>query len=158
MSFELFKAGKPVIVNCGTYAYQCKERSFFRSTAAHNTVLINGEEQSQCWGAFRLAKRCSVKVVDVTGNSIVMQMTDQKGKVVTRNIMLGDELVVKDESNGNELMGYLHLLDNIKMKVNVTTQIEIQCYAFEYGLYNLIKCKKYTGRNKILVNLKTENS
>ena len=28
MSFELFRAGKPVIVNCGTYAYQCKERSF----------------------------------------------------------------------------------------------------------------------------------
>lgn len=52
MSFELFKDGKPVIVNCGTYAYQCKERGFFRSTAAHNTVMADGTEQSQCWGLF----------------------------------------------------------------------------------------------------------
>lgn len=27
------------------YAYQCKERSFFRSTAAHNTVMVEGVEQ-----------------------------------------------------------------------------------------------------------------
>lgn len=149
MSFELFKAGKPVIVNCGTYAYQCKERSFFRSTAAHNTVMINGEEQSQCWGAFRLAKRCSVKVVDVTGNSIVMQMTDQKGKVVTRNIMLGDELVVKDKAIGNNLTGYIHLLEDLKYRVKGSNEYIDYLYAYDYGNKRLISTIKYKNQEMI---------
>ena len=85
MSFELFKTGKPVIVNCGTYAYQCKERSFFRSTAAHNTVMVNDTEQSQCWGAFRMAKRSKVNVVSVSEKSIVIELMDQRGQTVKKN-------------------------------------------------------------------------
>lgn len=90
MSFELFKAGKPVIVNCGTYAYQCKERSFFRSTAAHNTVMVNDTEQSQCWGAFRMAKRSKVNVVRVSENSIVIELMNQRGLAVKELFSLKD--------------------------------------------------------------------
>ena len=97
MSFELFKAGKPVIVNCGTYAYQCKERSFFRSTAAHNTVMVNDTEQSQCWGAFRMAKRSKVNVVSVSENSIVIELIDQCGQAVKRTIQLEKNMKVTDE-------------------------------------------------------------
>ena len=110
MSFELFCDGKPVVVNCGTYAYQCKERSFFRSTAAHNTVMVDGTEQSQCWGAFRLAKRSSTKVLNVTDDSITMEMTDQKGQKVKRTIRLSIEgISVTDNSEGNNLLSFAHI-------------------------------------------------
>ena len=49
MSFELFRDGIPFLVNCGTYAYQCDNRSWFRSTQAHNTVQAYGTEQSEIW-------------------------------------------------------------------------------------------------------------
>ena len=59
LSFELSWAGKPLFVNSGTYEYQGDLRKYFRKTCAHNTVVINGHEQSQCWGGFRVAKRIS---------------------------------------------------------------------------------------------------
>lgn len=58
LSFELSINGSPFIVNSGTYRYESGEwRDYFRSTKAHNTVSISGQEQSQFWGSFRVAKR-----------------------------------------------------------------------------------------------------
>ena len=58
LSFELSLYNNPTIVNSGTYMYKKgKWRDYFRSTKAHNTVLINDNEQSQCWSSFRVAKR-----------------------------------------------------------------------------------------------------
>lgn len=64
LSFELSCGGRPVFVNSGTGQYQGTLRPYFRSTAAHNTVVIDGEEQSQCWGEHRVAQRIS----EVSGN------------------------------------------------------------------------------------------
>ena len=47
LSFELCMDGKPVIIDPGTYCYtgNIELRRLFRSTAYHNTVVINSEEQ-----------------------------------------------------------------------------------------------------------------
>jgi uncharacterized heparinase superfamily protein len=57
LSYELFLAGTRFIVNSGVYAYQGPDRHSFRSTAAHNTVRIDGEEQHEIWAVFRVARR-----------------------------------------------------------------------------------------------------
>lgn len=57
LSYEMSVAGKRFIVNSGTYAYEGPERHWFRSTAAHNTVRIDGEEQHEIWAKFRVARR-----------------------------------------------------------------------------------------------------
>lgn len=58
LSYEYFLNGSKVITNCGNFDYEMSdERRFARSTAAHNTVVIDGEEQSEVWGAFRVARR-----------------------------------------------------------------------------------------------------
>ena len=134
MSYELFYDGEPTVVNCGTYAYQCKERSFFRSTAAHNTVMVEGTEQSQCWGAFRLAKRSSTRVLNVTEDFITMEMTDQKGHKVKRTITLSDSLTVRDESEGNNLLSYVHLTDGLSVHAATgTRETYSDPYAADYG-------------------------
>ncbi len=58
LSFELVLDGRKVVVNCGNYDYENSfERRYARSTAAHNTVSVDGEEQSEIWGVFRVGRR-----------------------------------------------------------------------------------------------------
>lgn len=58
LSYEYFLNGRKFITNCGNFDYEISdERRFARCTAAHNTVVVDGEEQSEIWGAFRVARR-----------------------------------------------------------------------------------------------------
>lgn len=58
LSFELSLDGHRVLVNGGTSTYQSGEaRQHQRGTAAHNTVVVDGEDSSETWGAFRVARR-----------------------------------------------------------------------------------------------------
>lgn len=155
MSFELFRDGKPIVVNCGTYAYQCEERSFFRSTAAHNTVMIEGTEQCQCWDVFRMAKRSSTRVLDITNDSIMMEMIDQKGQKVKRTIVFEDNgLFITDIADGQQLISFIHILGNMDAIIT-DSAIEKRCdlYAVEYGTKIEIPSLKMTSKNNINVNI-----
>lgn len=60
LSFELSLRGFRVIVNSGTSTYEIgAQRQFERSTAAHNTVEIDGRDSSEVWAGFRVARRAS---------------------------------------------------------------------------------------------------
>jgi uncharacterized heparinase superfamily protein len=58
LTFELSVGCQPVVVDSGVFQYQAGPwRDYFRSTRAHNTVEIGGENQSEVWGAFRVGRR-----------------------------------------------------------------------------------------------------
>jgi uncharacterized heparinase superfamily protein len=58
LSYELAINGRRVIVDSGVFDYEASpERAYARSTRAHNTVVVDGEEQSEIWGVFRVARR-----------------------------------------------------------------------------------------------------
>jgi uncharacterized heparinase superfamily protein len=58
LSYELTVGDQKVIVNSGTYEYQAGEwRDYFRSTRAHNTIVVDGQEQAELWASFRAATR-----------------------------------------------------------------------------------------------------
>jgi uncharacterized heparinase superfamily protein len=58
LSFELCVAGRPVVVDSGVHEYAAgPRREYDRSTRAHNTVMVDDEEQSEMWGALRVARR-----------------------------------------------------------------------------------------------------
>lgn len=57
-NYELLLQKQRVIVDSGMHGYGGSPyRSFQRSTRAHNTVYIEGEEQLECWNTFRVARR-----------------------------------------------------------------------------------------------------
>ncbi len=57
LSYELSVGGRRLVVNSGTFVYAGPERAAFRSTAAHNTVQVDREEQHEIWSSFRVARR-----------------------------------------------------------------------------------------------------
>ncbi len=58
LSFELSLDGRRVLVNGGTSTYEPDpERQRQRGTAAHNTVVIDGQDSSEVWGSLRVARR-----------------------------------------------------------------------------------------------------
>ena len=58
LSFEIAVRGERVVVDTGTSTYQGHQRrTYERSTAAHNTVEVDGANQTEVWGTFRAARR-----------------------------------------------------------------------------------------------------
>lgn len=58
LSFELSLDGRRLLVNSGTSVYGAgPERLRQRGTAAHNTVVVAGENSSEVWSGFRVARR-----------------------------------------------------------------------------------------------------
>ncbi|GEM_PF-127430 len=57
LSFELSVGGRRIIVDSGTSTYAPgPRRRYERSTPAHNTVDVDGQDQSEVWGTFRAAR------------------------------------------------------------------------------------------------------
>jgi uncharacterized heparinase superfamily protein len=57
-SFELSCGAARIIVDSGVYDYLPSDmRRYCRSTAAHNTVAIDNQDQCEFWQAFRVARR-----------------------------------------------------------------------------------------------------
>ena len=58
LTFELSYNEHRLIVNSGTSCYgKSKQRLWQRSTAAHNTVVVDETNSSEIWDSFRVAKR-----------------------------------------------------------------------------------------------------
>jgi uncharacterized heparinase superfamily protein len=61
LSYELSLHGQRVIVDTGVSSYEISpERHYERSTAAHNTVRVDGTEQAEIWAGFRVGRRPAV--------------------------------------------------------------------------------------------------
>lgn len=60
-TFELSVDGMRLIVDAGVDEYAPGPwRAYYRSTRAHNTIEVDGEDSSECWGSFRAARRARV--------------------------------------------------------------------------------------------------
>ena len=58
LSFEMSHLGRRVLVNSGISTYEDNaDRHAQRGTAAHNTIRLDGQDQSEVWAAFRVARR-----------------------------------------------------------------------------------------------------
>ena len=53
LAFTLSVGGQPILVDPGTYSYSAMPwRRYFRGTAGHNTVMVDGRDQSEFGGSF----------------------------------------------------------------------------------------------------------
>ena len=110
LSFELSLHGQRAIVNSGTSCYGTSaERLRQRGTAAHNTVVVDGENSSEVWGGFRVARRAypmGIRTQQVA-NGLEIQCTHTgyrrlPGKVLHQRSWLCEQngLTVHDQLSG----------------------------------------------------------
>jgi uncharacterized heparinase superfamily protein len=74
LSFELAVDGQRVIVDSGTSTYQGERRAYERSTAAHNTVEVDGADQTEVWGTFRAARLARPTLEALTEEAGVVEL------------------------------------------------------------------------------------
>lgn len=64
-SFEWSIAGQRFFIDKGVYEYNFgSKRDLSRATISHNTLSIDGEDQCEFWGAFRVARRANVRILE----------------------------------------------------------------------------------------------
>lgn len=93
LSFELARSGKLLFTNSGTYQYQGRLRKFFRSTPAHNTIMIDKREQAELWGEHRAARRLSGIEHRIGNQSVSGKFQSFQGDCFIRNIRLTEKYV-----------------------------------------------------------------
>ena len=109
LSFELSVFGQRVLVNSGTSCYGMSlERLRQRETAAHNTVVVDGQSSSEVWASFRVARRArplGLQIMREGGVKVVCSHNGYRrlpGKPMhTRQwLFLNKSLVVEDRVSG----------------------------------------------------------
>jgi len=110
LSFELALFGQRVMVNSGTSCYgHSLERQRQRGTAAHNTLVIDGQDSSEVWAGFRVARRAqvhSLAVSEKAGVTHVDASHDGYRRLAGSNLhrrswQVADEsLLIEDEITG----------------------------------------------------------
>ena len=126
LSFTLRAFGRDILVDPGTYDYFSypEWRKYFRSTRAHNTVVIDGRDQSEMLGLFLWGQRARAECLS-------WQPSDVGGKVIGKHdgyTHLGDpvthkrmldldvkELVIRDDiiaSGKHEIEVFFHLTEH----------------------------------------------
>jgi uncharacterized heparinase superfamily protein len=162
LSFVLYANNLPLIVDTGTSTYQIGEvRSLERSTSAHNTVVIEGKNQSEVWGGFRVGRRAETTIIIDTTTSLTASHNGYKrdfGAIHQRSFVFKDEsILIEDKIEGNDTASaklYLHfhpdrlvtinsdnliIIDNIAV-INFDTPVNLQLNKYQYAVgFNLYK-------------------
>ncbi len=134
LGYELSMGKHRFLVDSGVYEYEAGAwRDHFRSTAAHNTVTIDGVDSSEVWGSFRLGRSAEVEGTTVGG------VGDMKCLVVTHNgyrwlagrvthtrffAVIDDEMViVADRVSGtqsHEVASLIHLHPEVQAQADAS--------------------------------------
>lgn len=152
LNFALFAHGQPVIVDTGISTYEVGDRRHHeRSTAAHNTVQVGDGEQSEIWGAFRVARRAKIIQRDVGQNSVTAAYKNFNSTYVHRRvfdfeqqqIQLTDSVVCKYKNS--LVVARFHVHPDFDVKVDGMTvaagpvsfgfkgAVKIQLMPYEYA-------------------------
>ena len=77
LSFQMYVSGRPIFIDPGTYIYHCDigSRNAYRKTENHNTVCINGRDQSEMLGAFLWGKRAESQLVSYSNAQGKIELT-----------------------------------------------------------------------------------
>lgn len=140
-TFELWIDGARVIADPAVSTYAGAQRQWERSTAAHNTICVDGQDQSEVWGSFRCARRAVPGPIsaqdEVDRLSVRADLTTADGIRLARLVeMTPTELRITDESSAPAL-ARLHVQPTATGRVSGRTiRAERQTIANGFGRHS----------------------
>lgn len=119
-NYELRWKGCPYIVDTGISTYEKGvRRQYERSTLAHNTVSIDGQDSSHVWGGFRVGKRARVTIEEDTPTRITARHDGFGSKKLhQRTFSISDSgFSIEDKVIGKatSAISYLHVAPGIEV-------------------------------------------
>ena len=119
-NYELRWKGCPYIVDTGISTYEKGvRRQYERSTLAHNTVSIDGQDSSHVWGGFRVGKRARVTIEEDTPTRITARHDGFGSKKLhQRTFSISDSgFSIEDKVIGkaSSAISYLHVAPDIEV-------------------------------------------
>jgi hypothetical protein len=149
LSFSLRVSGQDILVDPGTYDYFTEKRwrEYFRSTRAHNTIVVDEADQSQMLGSFmwgqRAQARCTQWQPTADGGTVVGEHDGYMklpGSVIHRRALnlIGPQrqLVVRDELIGkgeHKAALFLHFSEACVLR-----KVSDHCFSAESGEEQII--------------------
>lgn len=122
-NFVLYVDNNPFIVDTGISTYEANDlRLSQRRTEAHNTVQVEGMEQSEVWGSFRVARRAYVRELQEEEDQISAVHTGYKhiGASHRRQFFFTDRLItIMDHialKKRYQCKAFLHFHPSIEVK------------------------------------------
>jgi len=118
LSFCLNFRGRPLVVDSGTSTYESGDiRQYERSTRAHNTVIVDGLEQSVAWASFRVARRAHARILE-EGKGYICATHDGYSRIGTRHVRefhFGESSIrIEDRVEGGKShVAYLHFAPDL---------------------------------------------
>lgn len=81
LSLLLYRNGEPILIDPGTFTYTGAPewRRYFRSTAAHNTVTVNGRDQARQETAFQWSEPLPCRLINADVSQGVVRMLGSIG-------------------------------------------------------------------------------
>jgi uncharacterized heparinase superfamily protein len=137
LSFELSFRGRRIFVNSGTSEYGVgAERQRQRGTAAHNTLVLDGENSSEVWAGFRVARRSRARLLQLCAEDSALRVVGEHdgyqrlhGKNMHRRswTLRPDELLIEDMVEGPFASAkcYFHLHPEIQVQRGAGSELQL---------------------------------
>lgn len=153
-TYELSIGENKIIVDSGTYNYEAdKNREYFRSNIAHNTICIDKVNMAECWDKFRVARRYKPENVSFERNPDGFVFN---GEFKGYSKLLGERLCIRRNIRCDETKRIITFNDYVEGKGKHLTESFIHIHPdFKYSVEkNSIKI--YNGKviSEIEVNSK----
>jgi len=165
LSFVLHHNETPIIVDPGVSTYEANERRRMeRSTEMHNTVMVEGREQSEVWSAFRVGKRAYAEILEESDHSVKASHSGYKDLGVrhVRSWSLNNKvLTITDEIIGKDVrsIAYIHLHPELSVTRQGTNGLKVGDIEIRFDgadAVNLTPYKYAQGFNKYEEALKAQ--
>jgi hypothetical protein len=126
LAFTLSVAGEEMLIDPGTYAYHSQKawRDYFRSTRAHNTVCVDGLDQSVSGGNFMWVKHAKARLE-------TWDVGKQQDRLVGSHdgyLRLADSVLHWREIVFDKAAGTIRVLDRLECQKNHRVEIHWHCH------------------------------
>ncbi|MDD3022120.1 MAG: alginate lyase family protein [Alphaproteobacteria bacterium] len=162
LTFELWHDNARIISDTGTVQYKDSDiRSYQRSSAAHNILLVNGRDSSETWGAHRVGRRAKIIKREFSQSALIAVhdgyapvLHQRKWEVRQSEVIISDFV---NNADGEQIDVFFHIVPGSTVELNENTAvIQVGGQTFELaitgdGSSTLVnnECSFYFGKKEI---------